>query len=203
MRLILIILFPFLAQAQKMPTTGEVLADSNFICTDPYGIDPSVYGLNDICSSENFIEIRLIESVMATTRITVLSWKNNKWMAEKYYPEYVTKRKKVIATIPRKIILTDSAGTFSTLFDSLRSHQLFLIPDFRNLVIRARKEGAGFSVISDGILYIISFKVGLSFRRYGYGNPDNHLKDHPTYTELKDVIRIIELLDSLFYKYAD
>ena len=204
MKLFLILIsFPLLTRAQELPKSGEVLSSHKFACIDPLEPDSLLYGLKDLCNSQNNIEIRLKESVMATTTIIVLSFSNDKWTIEKYYPYYKTKRKQVISVTPKKIILADNSNGLGSLFDSLVAHRIFLLPDLKEVAARERAKGNGLGAVTDGTLYTISYKVGNSFRRYWYGNPLYYAETNPTIPEPGEVNRIVELLNSLFYHYED
>jgi hypothetical protein len=133
---------------------------------------------------------------MATNELIILSFNSNKWIAEKYYPQYITKRKKILSEILMKKTKTDSAGLFMSIFDSLKSNQLFLLPDQRTVIKRTINEGV--IAVSDGVLYTITYKVGNLYRRYYYGNPEIFATHYPKELEYKQVIAIIHLLDNIF-----
>ena len=193
MRFVLLILFPFIIEAQNLPITGEVRADSSFVCIDWLQSDSSAFGVKEICNSENFIEIRLKTHIMASSELLILSFKNNEWFAEKHSFEYVTKKKKVISVTPKKEIRKDSATLFTTIFENLKSNMVFLLPDQKNL----KKEERAL-IVSHGVLYSLSFKAGNSFRRYNYSNPEIFTKYFPTVLAYKQMTQIVTLLNSIF-----
>ncbi|MGQ0738593.1 MAG: hypothetical protein ACT4OJ_05990 [Bacteroidota bacterium] len=131
---------------------------------------------------------------MATTEMIVLSFNDKEWIAEKYYPIYKTKGRKVISTSMTKMVKKDSAAQFHSLFDSLIMNQLFLIDDEHEVRKRMPDQ---IVAISDGVLYTISFKVGDQFRRYWYDNPETHIK-YSKAPEYKQVVEIIRLITSIF-----
>ncbi len=194
--LLIIILFSFISQAQSLHVTGEIKVDSTFSCIDPIQPDSLEFGINEICHSGNYIEIRLKTSILATSELIILSFNNNEWIAEKYYPEYKTKGRKVISTSMMKMVKNDSAGLLMSIFDSLKSKHLFLLPDQRTVTKRTINESV--IIVSDGVLYTITYKVGNLYRRYHYGNPEIFAKHYPKEPEYKQVTAIIQLLDNIF-----
>ena len=193
MRFVFLILIPIFTKAQDLPIAGEVLADSSFICIDWLQSDSSAFGVKEICNSENFIEIRLKTHIWASSELLILSFKKNEWSAEKHSFDYVSKKKKVIAVIPKKEIRKDSAAFFAPLFERLKSNMLFSLPDQKNL----KKEEKAL-IVSDGVLYSLSFKVGNSFRRYKYSNPEIFSDHFPQVQEYKQIKEIVTLLNSIF-----
>jgi hypothetical protein len=195
MRVFILILFPLFIQAQKMPDTGKILADSNFICTDPIQPDSTEFNVKEICHSNNDIEIRLKTNVGATSELIILLFNNNKWTAEKYYPEYITRRRKILSEVLRIKTKNDSAGYFTSIFESLRSNSLFILPDQQGIKSRL--------FVVDGILYTVTFKVGNEYRRYRYSSPELQAKQYPNVPEYKQVLSIINLLNDIFITDAN
>jgi len=193
MRFVLLILFPFTIEAQNLPITGEVHADSSFVCIDWLQSDSSAFGVKEICNSENFIEIRLTTHLMGSSELLILSFKNKEWVAEKHSFNYVTKKRKVISVIPKKEIRKDSAALFTTIFENLKSNRVFLLPDQKNL-----KKEEGTLIITHGRLYRLSFKAGNSFRRYSYSNPERFTEYFPAVMAYKQMTQIVTLLNSIF-----
>lgn len=182
-----------MTEAQNIPMTGEVLTDSSFVCVDRLQSDSSIFGIKEICNSENDIEIRLKTYIMASSELLILSFNNNEWFAEKHSFDYVTKKRKVIAITPKKEIKKDSAALLTNLFERLRSNMVFRLPDQKNL-----KKEEKTLIVSDGILYSLSFKAGNSFRRYNYSNPETFSEHFPQVQEYKQMKEIVTLLNSIF-----
>lgn len=170
---------------------GNVISD-----TTTFSSNDSRSALTSILKSKNKIEIRFITSPsFESPNYTVLTF-NNGWSAKYYYHEPDT-NKLFSKDICTKIDI-------DTIFSRLVSNNIFSLPDQRSL-----KTGKHFynpetnelteyrTITVDGTCYYIEFKVGSSYRRYCYCNPDHDADFYPQVHELRSFVNIVEILTAL------
>ena len=170
---------------------GEIDEDSSSLVQNR-----SISGLESLLKSENKIEIRLISrpSFTGVNHTIVLSYNEN-WKAKNY--DYNTRSDSLIECS----INMDT--NIDTLFSKIVACKIFSIPDQSNLKYEKTfynpktEEFMGEGVSSyDGTCYYIEFKVGKKYRLYGHCNPTTDAKFYNVH-ELKDFVKIIELMDEL------
>jgi hypothetical protein len=83
MKMVLTSVVVFIAlfvQAQQKLTFGRIKNDSNFNCATNRLLDDSLrYGIEDICSSKNQLEIRLSRFDAHSSDLIILSFKDSIW----------------------------------------------------------------------------------------------------------------------------
>ena len=173
---------------------GKIINDSNTFKNIPKHQNH----LKPLLKSNNQIEIRYIKSpTFSSTEYIVLKF-NKKWEIEKVFYDTLNKIYSTVSITP-KINL-------DTLFNQLVNNRIFSINDCDsvdydkyNTVFRINENdfvgyGGG---ISDGTVYCIEYKVGDYFRRYKYFNPEYFIKIYKFVPELKDIVEIINIFESL------
>ena len=200
MRYLILFLFIYLASisvnAQKELNLGEVRYDSAFNCKEQRYSRASDknFNLPDICDSKNDLEIRLKTYVLPNgqTDLIILSNKDGKWDAKKYIRSSGTLGPTLttVSYIFPEWNNLFAEQVFTNYIDTLIKCRLFLLPD--------KSELKHEPCCLDGVVYILTFKAGTSFRTYSYDNPHSYLTQHPDSKEYAYIQEIAKLLNTLF-----
>jgi hypothetical protein len=83
-------------------------------------------------------------------------------------------------------------SAFSSIFDSLKENEIFLLPNQNELKYDSDK-----LKIYDGGGYKLTFKVNNSFRSYAYNNIKQYAETYPTIKEFKEFENIVEYMNRL------
>ncbi len=176
--------------AQTKLNFGNVKADSNFKCKENFDGDYNV--VQNICDSKNELEIRLKSSSMphGNSDLIMLTYNNSKWSAKKY----IFIRSAVYDIVSSVELKPNDDSMFnyvlSLIYDSLKINNIFLLPDQRTLELKGN--------ISDGALYVLTFKASDKFRSYFFSNPKGYIIDNPEIKELNQYCTIVNYIRSLF-----
>lgn len=173
-----------ISHAQTKPDPGKVKADSMFSCDS----NP------EICASKNKIEIMLntITLPNGANELIILYFNNSKWNAEKYRYEKSPIGNTVESTViqPNTDNEKIAQSVFRLIFDTLKKNNIFLLSDQKDLKMER--------TITDGVSYIITFKVDNNYRSYHFDNPKMYLKEYPKIKELKQYETIVKYLNSIW-----
>ena len=181
--------FSICVNAQKGIDINSVKQDPNFKCK-PFFTDSVYFNLKPICDSKNEMEIRLIISAFkAPTVQIIIAYNDSTWTANKYKYQrgYLGTQIDVAKFDYNKF---DADLTFNAVFPILLAHDIFSLPDQEELNIKP--------TISDGVGYVIQYKVKNKFRRYTYINPESYAEDYPEKSELKKITTIVQTIKSIF-----
>lgn len=163
---------------------GPVKADPRFDCSNYNFLNPlfsidiidSLYRIPNICDSKNEPEVRFTSEYPPTSKVDliILTYNEGLWLANKYemYLDTVTNDSSWNAS-HNKIVVTSvtPVSNFQDFFEQLKLHDLFSLPDHRDLKVK--------SFGKCGTPYSITFKADNQFRTYTFQDPEMYLSEYP------------------------
>jgi hypothetical protein len=178
-----------------------VKADKYFNCSAYTFINPlygswpyidSVYGVKNICRSDNEIEIRLTACYSPTSMfdIVILSLKDDQWAAKKfqfYIKDYLDVDSARNTDSGRVLVSALKAKEgFGVLSGKLKENNVFSLPDLKE--INNKPQGP-----VCGLMYSLTFKVGNNYRTYTFSNPEYYI-EHSDRKIFRNYYNIAEIL---------
>lgn len=167
---------------------GKFYADSSSIIKSN-----NYYNLNSILKSPNQIEIRLfIRHSWSGKRCIILQFKDE-WKKTIY--KYNSAEKKYV------IESVSSGKELDTIFQKLVSKNIFAIKNdikikYKYFDIKTNKIEGIHHQITDGISYLIEFKVGQNYRSYYFENPEVYAGFETSNHDLHDFNSIVKIMES-------
>lgn len=186
---------------------GKVKADPSFTCKDYSFVDPiygtgtaldTAYGIPDICTSPNEVEIRLTTTYGPTSifEFVILSFNGKEWTGKKYQfnldPLYLPIDTAWTMKEQKVMVMHFPTDSLTGLFDALKRNHVFTLPDLKDIGVN--------KAATCGVTYILSFKAGNLFRTYSFNNTDAYMTKHPGRKKFKNYDAIIHLMNEYAVK---
>lgn len=194
---LVLICLAFCGYAQKTLDYGGVKGDSNFDCDQNAVGDSISYDIGKVCNSKNELEIRLRTSYAphSGTNTIVITYNEGNWVAKKFEIKFGGA---VGAIVDSKRLFRNPYepkgydSVFMSLFERLKKNEIFLLPSQINLHPKG--------MVMDGVVYLLTYKIGDKFRTYNFDNPQLYKKSNPDMKEFDEYQLIVNLITYLFDK---
>jgi hypothetical protein len=190
----LILLSSTNANSQNQLDFGEVRVDSSFNCTDRIVRDSFPFGIENICNSRNYFEIRLKSAYLphGNRELYILTYNDSSWQVRKYIVKGTSLGLSLtqISILPKLYKEKDPDYFYRHFFTELKTNKAFTLPQQSELKHELS--------IFDGSVHIITFKIGNKFRTYSYSNPESYTEKFPNIEEYKYVNKVIKDFQEIF-----
>lgn len=186
---------------------GKVKADPAFRCKDYSFVDPiygtgtafdTAYGIPDVCSSPNEVEIRLTTTYGPTSifEFVILSFNGKDWSGKKYQfnldPLYLPVDTALAKNEQKVFVIRFNNDALIPLFEALKRNRVFTLPDINDIGVK--------KAVACGVSYVLSFKARSRFRTYHFNNTDDYIAKYPDRKVFKNYDAIVHLMNEYAIK---
>jgi hypothetical protein len=183
------------------PVLGKIKADLSFHCREYSFVDPlygrgffmdSLYGIPKICDSKNDIEIRLSTTYAPTGffNFSLFAFDGSKWSAKNYLFNFgdTIWYDTAYNTKQGSVVITDfPANSINIMFDLLTRNNIFTLPNQSEIPVK--------KLMTCGVMYVLTFKIGNRFRTYQFNNAKDYHKEYPRRKEFENYTNIIHIMN--------